>query len=231
MLTSSSHFIEPQDRNQQELFSSLNDQIGSGNIVRIVDLVIESIVDQNPDRFYTNKNSSANGGRSCYDPKVMLKLFLYGYLESIRSSRKLEKATKRNIEVMWLMGKLSPDHKTIANYRKDNGDAITFLTREFRRFLKSNGFIKGQTVVQDGSKFKANAKRSMMTIKKLKKRMAIAEDTIADYLQQLQDNDVLESALQSGGADQSKEKALIDKIAFLEGQLEEFQNAKEVLEQ
>ena len=122
-------FIEGVDRGQSVLFPDrLDDWIGEDSLVRVVDLFVEELDLQ---RLGFARSAPARTGRPGYHPAVLLKLFIYGYLNRIPSSRRLEREAGRNVEVMWLTGKLMPDHKTIADFRKDHGDAIRKVCREF----------------------------------------------------------------------------------------------------
>lgn len=122
----------------------------------------------------------------------MLKLYIYGYLNSISTSRKLETETQRNIELKWLLGDLQPDFKTIADYRKDNRDQIRIVTVEFRKFLKENGYIRGKHVTVDGCKVKANAKREMLNIDKIEQRLQNLDEELSKYLNCLERADIEE---------------------------------------
>ena len=127
-------------------------------------MIIDKIVLSNQEKFVWKGKS--NIGRKSYSPSTMLKLFLYGYLNKIPSSRRIEAETYRNIELMWLIGELHPDHWTISEYRRENKDHIRFVTIEFIRFLKAEGYIRGKEVATDGSKFKAYAAKEMLSLKK-----------------------------------------------------------------
>jgi transposase len=125
-------------------------------------------------------------GRPGYDPADLLKLYLYGYFQRIRSSRRLEAECQRNVEVMWLLGRLAPDFKTIADFRKDNGVAFQATCRAFVQFCRQVGLISGQLVAIDGSKFQAVAsQRKHLSLTKLKRQQAKLETQIARYLPEL----------------------------------------------
>lgn len=129
-------------------------------------------------------------GRPSYDPVDLLKLNLYGYFQRIRSSRRLEAECQRNIEVMWLLGRLASDFKTIADFRRDNSAAFTATCRAFVRFCRNAGLIAGELVAIAGSKFQALASsRKHMTPKKLKHQEAVLDQRIARYLAQLNEAD------------------------------------------
>src|SRR6266699_5130251 len=125
-------------------------------------------------------------GRPSYHPSILLKIYLYGYLNRIQSSRRLERETQRNVELMWLTGRLMPDFKTIANFRKDNGPAIRNVCRQFIVLCRRLDLFSQAIVAVDGSKFKAvNNRDKNFTDHKLKKRMAQLEESISRYLAEL----------------------------------------------
>ncbi|MFQ5582852.1 MAG: IS1182 family transposase [Calditrichia bacterium] len=224
------HYITPEDRHQFTFMQSLNDLVSSEHYVRLIDVIVDEVVGANKAQFC--KKGKVFAGRKAYSPQTLLKLYIYGYLNGISSSRKLEKETQRNIEVIWLLGTLSPDHKTISDYRKDNGEEIKMVTRKFRQFLKDNGYIKGQTVATDGTRVKANAKRSMLTEKKIHRRLEKLEIELDEYLQRLSDNDIREDILEELdeiGESGDINEHLIDKIVELQGKIEELQKHKEEL--
>jgi len=122
-------FIEGEDRSQSTLFPErLDDYVGEDNPVRIVDVFVDEL-DLRCLGF--NRVEPLATGRPSYHPSILLKLYIYGYLNRVQSSRRLERETARNVEVMWLTGRLVPDHKTIANFRKDNGSAIRKVCAQF----------------------------------------------------------------------------------------------------
>ena len=125
-------------------------------------------------------------GRPSYHPSVLLKLYIYGYLNRVQSSRRLEREAGRNVEVMWLVGRLAPDHKTIADFRKDNGRAIRQVCVRFVELCRLMGLLTQASVAIDGSKFKAvNNRDKNFTRAKMERRMAQIEESVARYLQQL----------------------------------------------
>lgn len=223
------HFVKPVDRNQSVIFGSLDNLIACDHPVRIIDAIISNIVQSNPEKFeYKGKQ---NIGRRAYSPEMMLKLFVYGYLNGISSSRKLEVETHRNIELKWLLGDLQPDHKTIANYRKENSKHIEFVTVEFRGFLKSYGYIKGKKVAIDGTKVKANANRDMLTVKKIEKRMSKLDGQLEKYLNKLATSDAQADVLdETEGLDiDSKNKELVREVASLRLKIEQLDQTKAVI--
>jgi transposase len=229
-LTGTMHYIEPIDRDQLSLASSMNDWVSKDNVVRLIDALVDRIVKAQPDSFATRGQQDL--GRKAYRPETLQKLYLYGYLNGICSSRRLERECYRNLEVMWLLGQLRPDHKTISDYRKDNKDAIRTVCLAFRGFLKEQGFIEGHTVAYDGTKIKANASKELVSKDGIEKRMKKLETELEKYLNQLQSNDIaedLEEQINNLSADYQIEPALLQKIADLQKQLEVLRSQKEFL--
>jgi transposase len=224
------HYIEPCDRNQLSMASSMNDWVDPDNAVRLIDALVDQIVKAQPDCFANRGQQEL--GRKAYRPETLQKLYLYGYLNGICSSRRLERECYRNMEVMWLLGQLRPDHKTISNYRKDNKDAIRTVCLAFRTFLKKQGFIEGHTVAYDGTRLKANASKETSTRTGIEKRMKKLEVELDKYLNQLQNNDIVEdiedqlNALSEG---YQVEPALLQQIAELQKQLEIMKAQQEFL--
>ena len=133
-----------------------------------------------------NRAAPAKTGRRGYHPSVLLKLFIYGYLNRIASSRRLEREAGRNIEVMWLTGRLAPDHKTIADFRRDNSTAIRKTCARFVELCRRMGVLNGASVAIDGSKFKAvNNRDRNYTASKIKIRISHLEDSAARYLEEM----------------------------------------------
>ena len=223
------HFIKAEDRQQFTFMQSLDDLVGPDNPVRVIDAIVDAIIERNPEDFSDKGQSPL--GRRAYRPGTFLKLYIYGYLNGISSSRKLEIEAHRNIELIWLLGNLRPDFKTIADYRKDNGDEIKLLTRRFRQFLRDQGFIRGKTVGVDGTRVKANADRSMLTARKIERRVKSINEKIEDYLGRLMDNDKRDDILDQLDAEDGSEinQELIDKIAELEERLRSLGEQKETL--
>lgn len=227
------HFIPQQDRSQMTFMSSLNDLVSPDHPVRIIDAIVDSILSASPEKFeYKGPHQI---GRRAYGPGTLLKLYLYGYFNGISNSRKLEVETNRNIEVIWLLGHLRPDHKTISDYRKDYSDHIAFVTREFRRFLKDKGYIKGQRVAIDGTKVKANANRDMLTMEKIQKRLKKVESSLEGYLKQLEGNDAYDDNVDEHDLgsleDEGTHKAFLDKIIQLQRELETLKDQEQILQE
>ena len=138
------NYIVPADRSQMLMMGCLDDLVGSEHPVRLIDLMIDRIISANPDQFGTE--SPSDTGRPAYAPATMLKLYIYGYINRIQSSRRLEVETQRNIELIWLLGRLSPDHWTIAHYRKTHRNDIHLVHTKLREFLRDAGYITGDRV-------------------------------------------------------------------------------------
>ena len=197
------------DRSQTLLFPErLEDYIAAQNPVRFLDAFVGSL-DLHALGFA--KAHCADTGRPPYDPAVLLKLYLYGYLHRARSSRSLEAECQRNVEVIWLTGKQTPDFKTIADFRKDNLKALQAVCRQFTLLCRKLELFGGELLAIDGSKFAAvNARDQNFNAAKLKDLIARADARLAEYLAQLDRADTAEPA---GAALSQKE--LEEKIAAL----------------
>lgn len=181
-------YIEGISRKQVILFPDvIDDYIEDNNEVRFIDAFVDSL-DLLKLGFKHSELEST--GRPPYNPRDLLKLYIYGYINRIRSSRSLEKEANRNVGVMWLLKKLTPDFKTIADFRKDNKEAIKAVFREFVLLCKHLNLFSGELVAIDGSKFKAvNSKKRNFTEQKLKDKIKEIDDKINTYLKELEDND------------------------------------------
>ena len=177
-------FVEGTDRGQSTLFPEcLEDWIGEDNAVRVIDVFVDEL--ELGALGFDGVDPKATG-RPSYHPSVLLKLYIYGYLNRVQSSRRLEHEAGRNVEVMWLTGRLAPDHKTIADFRKDNGTAIRKVCTCFIALCRTMGLLTQTSVAIDGSKFKAvNNRDKNFTRAKMERRMAQIEESVARYLQQL----------------------------------------------
>ena len=202
-------FIEGVDRNQSTLFPErLEDFIAEDNPVRVVDVFVDQL-DLRELGFWGIDPSATC--RPAYHPSQLLKLYIYGYLNRIPSSRRLERETQRNIELMWLIERLSPDFKTVADFRKDNGPAIRRVCREFVVLCRRLDLFSQAIVAIDGSKFKAvNNRDKNFTPAKMKRRMEQIEKSIDRYLGQLDSAD-----REAPSIAEAKTSRLKDKIAVL----------------
>jgi transposase len=181
-------FVEGVDRKQGTLFpEQLEDFVSEDNPVRVVEAFVEAL--DLGGLGFSGVDPAATG-RPSYRPSVLLKLYIYGYLNRVQSSRRLEREAGRNVEVMWLTGRLAPDHKTIADFRKDNGPAIRKVCSRFVALCRQLGLLAEASVAIDGSKFKAvNNRDRNFTSAKMKRRMAQIEESVARYMHQLDSAD------------------------------------------
>src|ERR1700674_1506521 len=163
-------FVEGMDRGQSTLFPErLEDWIGEDNAVRVIDVFVEEL--DLAELGFSGVDPEVTG-RPSYHPSVLLKLYIYGYLNRVQSSRRLEREAGRNVEVMWLTGRLAPDHKTIADFRKDNGRAIRQVCARFVALCRTMGLLTEASVAIDGSKFKAvNNRDKNFTRAKMERRL------------------------------------------------------------
>jgi transposase len=186
-------FVQGTDRQQTTLLPEcLDDWVDEGNPVRAVDVFVEAL--ELRDLGFDGVDPAATG-RPAYHPSPMLKLYIYGYLNRVQSSRRLEREAGRNLEVMWLTGRLVPDHKTIADFRKDNGPAIKKACAQFVALCREMGLLAKASVAIDGSKFKAvNSRDNNFTKGKMERRLAQIEESVARYLSQLDTADRLTAA-------------------------------------
>ena len=177
-------YVEGEDRGQATLLPErLDEYVAADNPVRVIDVFVDELDLQG---LGFARAEPASTGRPSYHPGVLLKIYLYGYLNRIQSSRRLEREAQRNIELMWLTGRLSPDFKTIADFRRDNGEAIRRVCREFVELSRQFGLFGDTMVAIDGSKFKAvNNRDKNFTPHKLKARRQQLEESIARYLNEL----------------------------------------------
>jgi transposase len=208
-------FVEGTDRGQGTLFPEcLEDWIDENNPVRVIDVFVDEL-----DLAELGFDGVAPEvtGRPAYHPSVLLKLYIYGYLNRVQSSRRLEREAGRNVEVMWLVGRLAPDHKTIADFRKDNGGAIRQVCARFIVLCRAMDLLTEASVAIDGSKFKAvNNRDKNFTRAKMDRRMSQIEESVARYLQQLDTADRQEPS----EALKAKTNRLKDKIAKLKQQMQ-----------
>jgi transposase len=177
-------FVEGLDRGQSTLFPEcLEDWIGEDNPVRVIDVFVDQL--ELAELGFSGVDPERTG-RPSYHPSALLKLYIYGYLNRVQSSRRLERDAARNVEVMWLTGRLVPDHKTIADFRKDNGRAIRKVCARFVELCRQIGLLTRASVAIDGSKFKAvNNRDRNFTRAKVERRRTQLEESVARYLGQL----------------------------------------------
>ncbi len=208
-------FIEGSERGQGALFPErLDEWIGEDNPVRVIDVFVDEL---GLGDLGFGRVEPRSTGRPGYHPSVLLKLYIYGYLNRVQSSRRLEREAGRNVEVMWLTGRLVPDHKTIADFRKDNGRAIRKVCARFVALCRQLELFADAGVAIDGSKFKAvNARDRNVTRAKMKHRLAQIEESVERYLHQLDTADRQEPSL----ARTTKTARLKDKITTLKAEMQ-----------
>ena len=217
-------FIQGEDRTQSTLLPELlDDYIAETNPVRVVDVYVDEL---DLGKLGFEGVDPAATGRPAYHPAVLLKLYIYGYLNRIQSSRRLEREAQRNVELMWLTGRLTPDFKTIANFRKDNGKAIRAVCKQFVVLCQQLGLFADALVAIDGSKFKAvNNRDRNFTCAKLQRRMEEIESSINRYLAALDTADRQEPMVA-----RLKTERLHDKIAALKDQMKALKEIEVQLE-
>ncbi len=205
-----SGFIEGENREQSTLFPErFDDYVGEYNAVRFIDFFIDGL-DISGLGF---KTEAKDTGRPGYHPRTMLKIYVYGYLNQVHSSRRLEREAQRNVELMWLTGRLAPDFKTIADFRKDNGEAIRLVCREFVMLCRKVNLLTDTLIAIDGSKFKAvNNRDRNFTRTKMKRRLADVEASIDRYL------DELDSADEAAPVEQTQ--PIKDRVSALKEEME-----------
>jgi len=198
-------YIQGIPREQVIMFPEcVDDYVGEENLVRFIDVFVDSLDLAGLAFVHSVPNDK---GRPPYHPAAMLKLYVYGYVNRIRSSRCIEREARRNIEVMWLMQKLTPDFKTIADFRRDNGVAIKQVCIEFTVLCKRLGLLGGELISVDSAKFRAvNSKKRNFNRAKLEKAIEEIGEKVEGYMAELEDNDKVEADLPCGNGEHIKEK-------------------------
>jgi transposase len=210
-------FIEGEDRNQSTLFPEcLEDYIAEDNPVRVIDVFVDEL---DLTKLGFGRIEPKITGRPAYHPSMLLKLYIYAYLNRVHSSRRIEREAQRNVELMWLTERLAPDHKTISDFRKDNNKAVRGVCREFVVLCRRLNLFTQALVVIDGSKFKAvNNRDKNFTRAKMKRRLAQIEASLDRYFEQLERADREESSIAN-----VKTVSLKDKIATLKQEMARLQ--------
>ena len=220
------NYVAGASREQGLLFPEIiDDYITPENPVRFIDAFVEELA---LEELGFRHATLPETGRPPYDPGDLLRLYIYGYLNRVRSSRRLEAEAQRNLEVLWLLRKLAPDFKTIADFRKDNGPAIKAVCRQFTLLCRKLELFGGELVAIDGSKFAAqNAKDRNLSQKKLQALLAEIDRRIESYLGELAAADKLEEQTGSAG----RASALQEKIAALKDRQGRYRELLDGLEQ
>ena len=210
-------YVEGQDRTQSVLFPErLDDWIHEDSTVRVIDVFVDEL---DLSKLGFDRAEPAATGRPAYSPATLLKIYVYGYLNRVQSSRRLETEAQRNLELIWLTGRLAPDFKTIADFRRDNGEAIRKVCKEFVLLCRRMKLFTDGIVAIDGSKFKAvNNRDKNFTDRKLQARIEQLEDSIKRYLVELDRADRDVTAVLPGRVAHLK-----DKIAKVKQQMQELQ--------
>jgi len=199
---------------QQEMLlpSRVEDYVSQNNTVRAIDAYVNTL--DLKDLAFQHTETIITSGQPPFNPAALLKLYLYGYLQGIRSSRKLESETRRNLEVMWLVEGLLPTYKTIADFRKSNSAALKAANRDFLLLCKELSLFGGETVAVDGSFFKADAsKQGIYTEDKLKNQLEALEKKITQYQDELDKQDAADNTLNQGSL--NEDKNLAEKLALI----------------
>jgi len=198
-------YVEGQDRTQSVLFPErLDDWIHEDSTVRVIDVFVDEL---DLRKLGFDRADPATTGRPAYSPATLLKIYVYGYLNRVQSSRRLESEAQRNLELIWLTGRLAPDFKTIADFRRDNGEAIRKVCKEFVLLCRRMKLFTDGIVAIDGSKFKAvNNRDKNFTDRKLQARIEQLEDSIKRYLVELDRADRDATAVLPGRVAHLKEK-------------------------
>jgi transposase len=207
-------FVQGQGRTQSALLPEcLDDYVAEDNAVRVLDVFLDEL---DLGKLGFQGVDPLATGRPAYHPSVLLKIYLYGYLNRVQSSRRLERESQRNVELMWLTGRLMPDFKTIANFRKDNGKAMRRVCSQFVVLCRELNLFSQEMVAIDGSKFKAvNNRDRNFTSAKMQRRMQQIADSIERYLAQLDTADRQEPS----EVQDNKRMRLQDKISSLKQQM------------
>ena len=212
-------FIKGQNRDQLVLFpTSLNDFIDSTNEVRQIEMFVNSL-NMSEMGFKTVGKSTER--RPGYNPADLLKLYIYGYMNKVRSSRELEKESKRNIEVMWLLHNLKPDHNTISNFRRDNPEAIRKVFRKTVEIAMNYNLIGGTLLAGDSVKLRAqNSKKNNYNADKIERHVAYIEQKLSEYNTILAESD-----------HEKEKKEVTEKIQKQQEHKEKYQNLSQTLKE
>jgi transposase len=210
-------YVEGESREQRILFPEvLDDYISEENVVRFIDAFVDGL---EMEELGFGRAAPKETGRPPYDPRDLLKLYIYGYINRIRTGRTLERECHRNVELMWLMRKLRPDFKTITDFRKDNRQAFKGVFRQFVLLCKGLGLVGGELVAVDGSKFKAvNSGERHFTGKKLERRLKELDHKVERYLEEL---DRADGSEEDSVVDKEQLKQKIEKLKERKGRYEE----------
>jgi len=206
---------------------SIEDYVTIDSEVRIIEAFVEKMSEEDgllKMGFKRSGELATSQGRPQYSSKLLIKIYVYGYLHHINTSRRLEWLTRTNIEMKWLLGDLTPDHKTISDFRKDNKSGLKKFFKVFILFLKDNDLIDGKLVAIDGSKVKANTNKDMYSIKKLDQAIQNADKEIEEYLTKLDEADKADNRKNRY---KIKSENIGEKIARIKSKIQGYENIKE----
>lgn len=219
------HYKDKLSRDQL-MVMSYDTMIAPDNAVRLIDLMCKKFINEHPlDIKWKGKR---NEGRKSYPPISMLALLVYGYFNGIASSRKLERETYRNIEVLWLMEGLQPDHWTICEFRRESETIMKNFLKAFRRFLLEGSYAQAEKIVFDGTKIKAYARREMLTVQSIQEKLTDIDKSISEYLSKIEKNDTQDNTLELAKAEI---EALKGKIKILESKKDKLKYAENELKE
>ena len=222
--------IIPTDRSQMTFMTSLEDMVTPDHPVRLMDALIDKIIAQDTEHF-DHLAPQSSVGRRGYSAATLIKLYMYGYVHGISSSRKLEAEATRNIEVIWLISGLTPSYKVIADYRKDHPDQIQRVNEQVVRFMADSGWISGERIAIDGTKLKAYTGWDMVDGEKLNKSLEAARERLDGWLGQLVANDLADELDEPDPDDgrPSGEPELMERIGRLRQKIRRLEGLKEEL--
>lgn len=225
--------IIPTDRSQLTFMNSLDDLVAPDHPIRLLDALIDRIIGQDPENF--NHLAPQNSpGRRGYSASALIKLYIYGYIHGINSSRKLETEAQRNIEVIWLLSGLRPCFKTIADYRKDHPDQIARVNEAVVRFLVDNGWIQGERIGIDGAKLKAYTGWDMLDEQNLDKQLEKSHEQLESWLARIALNDLRDELADQEDLGQDdrfgNESHIMEEIDRLQQKIQRLQALKEEME-
>ena len=218
------HFIQGSNRNQYVLMNKLDGLVEEKHYVRLINAFVGYFMENNLGVFLS-KGAKDVGRKACH-PGCLLKLYIYSCLNGVSSSRKIEKECKRNIEVIWLMEHLIPDHKTISDFRRVNKEGVETAFLTLANMLKERGYINGKTLSLDGTKIKANA-GSSIDMESISKKLENLEEQLSNYLEQLESTDQLDDDFENKEEEKKRLEEEIEKLKEELGQLQEYKKELE----
>lgn len=224
--------IIPTDRSQLTFMNSLDDMVAPDHPVRLMDALIDKIIEQDTD-FFNHLAPQSSVGRRGYSAAALIKLYMYGYIHGISSSRKLEAEATRNIEVIWLLSGLKPSYKTIADYRRDYPGQIQRVNEQIVRFLVDNGWIDGQRIGIDGTKLKAYTGWDMLDQQNLDKQLETSHQQLEGWLARMALNDLNDELDEGDHGEQDDrfgtESHVMEEIERLQQKIQRLEGLKQEL--